>query len=98
MQDSETKPGILPQRLCSEIQLFDLCDLSSCRHKNGRYCTEPDLLSSFEKIAEEELRAPERFISDESDDEAGDDFGVGYEDEDDEFAQEDCEEGWEDQE
>lgn len=97
MTDSEPKPVILPQRLCSEIRLFDLCDLDSCNHKNGRFCMDPALLGRFEKIAEDEIRAPERYISDEIDDsEAGD----GYDDE--EFAMENFEggedDGWEDKE
>jgi hypothetical protein len=67
MSDSELKTDTLPQRLCSEIQLFDLCDLASCRHKSGRFCTDRDLLGRFEKIAEDELRAPDRYISEELD-------------------------------
>ncbi len=84
MPDSESKSGILPQRLCSEIQLFDLCDLDACRYKNARFCSNPGLLARFEKIAEEELRTPERYVSDETDDDDeasyGDDEGY-YEDE-----------------
>ena len=82
MRDSEQKPDVLPQRLCGEIQLFDLCDLDSCVCKNGRFCTDPALLDRFEKIAEEELRAPERFVSEEIDDAEADDSDVdGYDDE-----------------
>jgi hypothetical protein len=44
------------RRLCNEIQLFDLCELEKCRFKDGRYCTDGDLLNRFEAIAEEELR------------------------------------------
>ena len=101
MPDSGTKPDIVPQRLCNEIQLFDLCDLASCRFKSGRYCTETVLLASFEKIAEKEQRAPERTISEDSDDEDVDDSVDGY-DEDNEFAMENIDEdgddGWEDNE
>lgn len=39
-------------RLCSEIQLFDLCELDDCRFKQGRFCTDPNLLRRFEAIAE----------------------------------------------
>ena len=92
MPDSEPKPDNLPQRLCSEIQLFDLCDLDSCNHKNGRFCTYPVLLCSFEKIAEDVLRAPERYISEDVDDAEADDSD-GYDDEDDEFTMEDFEGG-----
>jgi hypothetical protein len=100
MTDSEPKHVIPPQRLCSEIQLFDLCELDSCNHKNGRYCTDPALLGRFEKITEDELRAPERNIFEEIDDaEADDGDGGGYDDED-EFAMENFEGGedddWED--
>ena len=72
MTDSEKKTDGLPQRLCSEIQLFDLCDLDSCKTKSGRFCTDPDLLGRFEKIAEDEIRAPERYVSEETDD--GDEY------------------------
>jgi hypothetical protein len=42
------------QRLCSEIQLFDLCDLDSCRFKQSRFCTNEELLAKFESITEED--------------------------------------------
>ena len=100
MPDSEPKPDYLPQRLCSEIQLFDLCDLDSCNRKRGSFCTDPVLLGRFEKIAEDELRSPECYISD-ADAEADDVDGDGY-DEDDEFTIENFEggeeAGWEDEE
>lgn len=98
MTDSELKTDVMPQRLCSEIQLFDLCDQDSCLHKNGRFCSDPLLLSRFETIAENELRAPDRYMSEEADDEGVDD-GDGY-DEDDQFVTEKSEGGedggWED--
>ena len=103
MTDSEPKTGVLPQRLCSEIQLFDLCDLDSCGRKNGRFCADPHLLDRFEKIAENELRPPERYLSEEDDDAESDD-GDGYDDEgeDEEFGMENLESGedsgWEDEE
>jgi hypothetical protein len=50
------------QRLCSEIQLFDLCDLDHCKSKQGRFCTNPEALQRFEAIKEEE---PEQYLSDE---------------------------------
>lgn len=77
MPDSKLKLDSLPQRLCGEIQLFDLCDLDSCHHKSGRFCTDSVLLGSFEKIAEEEIRVPERNVSEDIDD------GVDGSDEDD---------------
>lgn len=78
MEDKELKTDCPPQRLCSEIQLFDLCNLSSCRFKDGRFCSSSDLLERFEKIAEEEQRSPERYIDEESEDkELSDDDGYG---------------------
>jgi len=101
MPDSDKKTDVLPQRLCSEIQLFDLCDSESCNHKSGRFCTDPDLLSRFEKIAEDEVRAPERYISEDNDDAEADD-GDEYSDDDDRFAEDnfdgDEDDGWEDEE
>ena len=75
------------QRLCSEIQLFDLCELEKCHHKEGLYCTDEDLLNRFEAIAEEELRPVERHLSDETDEEDGTD-GEDYDDafDDDDFV------------
>lgn len=83
MSDTEQKTdGAPPPRLCSEIQLFDLCDLDSCRSKSGRFCTNQDLLVRFEKIADSEERARERFVSDEFDEEDGeeseDEYGSGF--------------------
>lgn len=83
MIDSEQITESQPQRLCSEIQLFDLCDLGICRYKTGRFCSNTDLLSRFEKIAEEELRVQERYISEEDEDNEGDD-GSEYADDRDE--------------
>lgn len=101
MPDSDQITNALPQRLCSEIQLFDLCDLVSCNHKSGRFCTGPVLLDRFEKIIEDELRVPERFLSEDTDD-AEADGGEGYNDGDDGFAEEnfdgDENNGWEDEE
>ncbi len=90
MPDTEPKSTILPQRLCSEIQLFDLCDLDACTYKSGRFCTDPDLVRRFEKIAEEDLRTPERYISGEIDgaddgDDVSDDFFVMEDSEDCEY-------------
>ncbi len=65
-----------PRRLCSEIQLFDLCELDVCGHRDGRYCTRGDILARFEAISEEEERSPEQFLADELDDvEGADDLG-----------------------
>ena len=57
-----------PRRLCSEIQLFDLCSKDVCAHKDGRYCTKGDILAKFEAIKDEEDdRSPEQFMADELD-------------------------------
>ncbi len=45
-----------PRRLCSEIQLFDLCELERCHFKDDRFCTDPDMLARFEAAAEPEER------------------------------------------
>ncbi|RII27844.1 MAG: hypothetical protein CXR31_06370 [Geobacter sp.] len=64
------------KRLCSEIQLFDLCDKDVCAHKDGRYCTKGDILARFEAIREEDDRPPEQFLADELDEvEGADDLG-----------------------
>lgn len=78
--NTDPRSDVLPQRLCSEIQLFDLCDLESCKRKKGRFCTDVVLLNRFEKIAEKELRVQESYISEDIDDEAdgcdGEDFAA----------------------
>lgn len=79
-----------PQRLCSEIQLFDICDLDVCSHRTGRYCTKDDILARFESIHESDDRPPEQFFAEELDDVEGagdlgydESFGVDeYEEED----------------
>lgn len=60
------------QRLCSEIQLFDLCELDSCCHKDGRFCTEAEILQRFEAIKEEDERSPEQYLTEELDEVEGD--------------------------
>lgn len=75
----ETSP--VAQRLCSEIQLFDLCDLDSCHFKQSRFCTNEELVAQFEAIKEEDERNTLLYEGDE-DDEAFDeesDFD-GYDD------------------
>ena len=62
--DSKT----VPQRLCNEIQLFDLCELDKCSFKSRKFCTDPELLRKFEAIADEEEKAPaSRPVSSEED-------------------------------
>ena len=100
MPDSDTTPDILPQRLCSEVQLFDLCELVSCRYKVGRFCSDPVLLSRFEKIADEEIRISERYMVEDPDDSELDEDG--YDEDGDCFESEnsDCDDdtGWRDEE
>lgn len=68
MENTELKQDSFLQRLCSEIQLFDLCDLLSCRFKVGRFCSNHEFLEKFERIADEELRSPEQYVDDELED------------------------------
>jgi len=82
-----------PQRLCSEIQLFDLCSDETCSKKTGRYCTDEDLLNKFEAISNEEDFSSEQYLDDEPED-AGDDgedavFGSDYGEDEDEDEYED---------
>ena len=77
MEQKEQKKG----RLCSEIQLFDLCDKDVCSHKDGRYCTKGDILARFEAVLDEEDHSSEQFLADELDDLEGDDdpdYDDGY--------------------
>ncbi|MEI6207625.1 MAG: hypothetical protein WCP20_12655 [Desulfuromonadales bacterium] len=95
MEHTELKQNSPPQRLCNEIQLFDLCGLNSCNHKAGRFCTNQDLVSRFEKISEEELNPPQRYIDEEFDEDEEAEYG-GYDDEYDDEGH--GENGWEDEE
>jgi hypothetical protein len=64
------------QRLCSEIQLFDLCELETCCQKDGRHCTNAEVLERFEAIKEEDER--EQYLAeevDEDEDEVSEDLG-----------------------
>lgn len=54
MAEDETESVAPANRLCSEIQLFDLCDLDTCGHKKERFCTNEQLLKKFEAIREED--------------------------------------------
>lgn len=62
----ETQPTT--RRLCSEIQLFDLCDLDTCTCKDGRFCTNKEILERFEAIKEEDERSTQ-FLTEEFDEE-----------------------------
>jgi hypothetical protein len=81
------------KRLCSEIQLFDLCDREGCEQKDGRYCCNSELLTKFEAINEEDESLQDQFLPagsddledfDEEEDDDGyyDDLADAYEDED----------------
>lgn len=79
----ESQP--VTKRLCSEIQLFDLCDLDSCTCKDGKFCTNPGVLERFEAIKEEDERP--QYLSEELEDEDEDlddleAYGDDYEDDD----------------
>ncbi|MCE1226467.1 MAG: hypothetical protein LWW87_08280 [Geobacteraceae bacterium] len=54
--DKAEVPQELPRRLCSEIQLFDLCELEKCHFKDDRFCTDPEMLARFEAAADPEDR------------------------------------------
>lgn len=56
IEEQETDKPV--QRLCSEIQLFDLCDLERCNYKEGRFCTNGELLTRFERISERDDTRP----------------------------------------
>ena len=71
-------------RLCNEIQLFDLCELETCRHKQGLHCTSRELLDRFESIAEEDERPAVSGYTCEEDDDAfatdDDEYDDSYDD------------------
>lgn len=88
MHDDGRETGKV-QRLCTEIQLFELCSLGTCACKSGRFCTNSDFLARFEAIAEDIPRNPQMFMTEVMDgedgdsDDGGDEFAEeGYEDED----------------
>jgi len=84
--ETAESPSPAAQRLCSEIQLFDLCDLDSCRFKSSRFCTNEQLLSKFESIKEEDERNTLLYDEDEAEEEIDsesdfDDSDESYDDE-----------------
>jgi len=72
----DTQP--VTKRLCSEIQLFDLCDLDTCTCKDGRFCTNPEILQRFEAIKEEDERP--QYLPDELEGEEDEDVEEDAED------------------
>jgi hypothetical protein len=67
-------------RLCNEIKLFDLCNLETCGHRSGTFCTDRDLLIRFEKIADVEERYSDG-VDDEDSEEDEDGYSAGFDDE-----------------
>jgi hypothetical protein len=91
VEESGAEPVKPVQRLCNEIQLFDLCELEKCGHKQGLYCSSQELLNRFEAIAEEDERPlAAGFISGEPDDGEETDEDDVYDDavDDDQFGDE----------
>jgi len=74
-----------PQRLCSEIQLFDLCSDETCSKKKGRYCMDEVLLNKFEAISNEEDFSSDQYLDDEAEDD-GEDSEYSGSDEDDNYV------------
>ena len=79
------QPEEPPRRLCSEIQLFDLCDLERCHFKDGRYCTHADLLARFEAVAEPDDR-PLQPVDVDDDDDEDEGYPVEREEDDDDYS------------
>jgi hypothetical protein len=91
-ETGDESPGTI-RRLCSEIQLFDLCDRETCGSREGRFCTDQDLLDRFERISEDDRRPVERYPAEEPDEDAEGEYddAFGVDDLDDEG------DGWEDE-
>jgi hypothetical protein len=100
VEGSGAEPVKPVQRLCNEIQLFDLCELEKCGHKQGLYCSSHELLNRFEAIAEEDERPPAAgFISGEPEGGEATDEDDGFDEafDDDQFGDEGYEEDQEDE-
>lgn len=67
-----------PRRLCSEIQLFDLCEKTRCSNRDGRYCTDENMLNRFEAISQEEDFPADEFLVDGMEDDVEDDDEETY--------------------
>jgi len=81
MEPKEKTPGLAQtaRRLCVEIKLFNLCDLARCEFKDGKFCTDPDMLDRFEDIADGDDSVDGLEIFDNVDDgDAWDDDGVTH--------------------
>jgi hypothetical protein len=67
MSEETTTP-----RLCSEIQLFDLCEKEACTYKSDKFCTQGELLNKFETIlAKEDERSAAQYLAEELDEVEG---------------------------
>lgn len=89
LDESSEIPAEPVRRLCSEIQLFDLCELDKCKFKSVNFCTNEELLTRFERIADEDACSRMSLTDGDIDDD--DEFGgFGFDDDDDhdEFAEE----------
>jgi hypothetical protein len=94
MQEDSKETKKTEQRLCSEIKLFDLCDLEQCTRKNGRFCTDSANLARFEAISEDEVSTTRPYMAEDlcdEDEEMGEGAYAGdigedeYDDEEDEW-------------
>lgn len=74
MTEEQEQPGTAVDRLCSEIQLFDLCDLDRCGYKKDRFCSNQLLLDKFEAIREEDDRQMLLYDDDDLEDDNESDF------------------------
>jgi hypothetical protein len=81
---TETESNTIPRRLCSEIQLFDLCELERCHFIDGRFCTDPEKLARFEAVAEPQDRPAPLF--DDDDDEEDEQTPEEFEEDDDGYS------------
>jgi len=67
MSEETTTP-----RLCSEIQLFDLCEKETCNYKTDKFCTQGELLTRFEAVlTKEDERSPAQYLAEELDEVEG---------------------------
>lgn len=76
----------LPRRLCSEIQLFDLCELERCHFRDERFCTDPEMLARFEAEAEPEDRPKFQLHNGAADDEEDEQYPEERDEDDDEYS------------
>lgn len=80
-EEQQEQPKLLPKRLCTEIKLFDLCDIDFCDKKDGKFCTDPQMVSRFEAETEPEDRPKWHFDSNGADQDLDDEDENPYLDE-----------------